>query len=273
MDLRIVNVCNNNCVYCLEQSYRKKEKYDNFNDVCQEISKSKDNIINFYWWNSLLHPELLEIVKFSKWLWFTSIWLLTNTYWLNIDLFNKLIFNGLNNIWFYFNSFDSQKHNLIVNSWISLKELLSNIEIIRKSWIFYKAIIHINNQNINSLYKDIYILNVKFWVKNFEFINYFPFDRPYDEHKNILEYNIDENRGNIDKLFQIIKKSNLSVKFSKFSKDFFWNYKDYYDFKKWILDQIGEEDMLMLSSKNPFCYLEQRCNHCFIKDNCPHYAK
>lgn len=43
-------------------------------------------------------------------------------------------------------------------------------------------------------------------VFEFEFINYFPFDRPYEKYmQNLLEYDILENRENIDKLFLVIK--------------------------------------------------------------------
>lgn len=273
MDLRIVNTCNNNCLYCLEQSYRLESKFIDKNIVFEKIKNSNDKIINFYWWNSLLHPDFYEIIKFSSENWFSSIWLLTNTFWITEIKLNSLINLWLNNIWFYFNSFDLSKHNLIVNSWISLKELLSNIDIISKTNIFYKAIIHINKQNIDSIFNDVYILNKKFWVKNFEFINYFPFDRPYDDFEKLLSYDLDENRENIDKLFKIIKTNNLSVNFSKFSLDFFWKYTDFYDFNNWILSQIWEEDRIRLNSTNPFCFLENRCKSCFIKDNCKFYVR
>ena len=32
MDIRIVNTCNNNCKYCLEQDLRRQEKYIGFDD-------------------------------------------------------------------------------------------------------------------------------------------------------------------------------------------------------------------------------------------------
>jgi hypothetical protein len=48
-------------------------------------------------------------------------------------------------------------------------------------------------------------LNKKFLVKNFEFVNYFPFDRPYEKYKEMLEYNIETERKNIDKLFLVIE--------------------------------------------------------------------
>lgn len=270
-DLRIVNTCSNNCLYCLEQSYRKKDKYIKKDKIFQMINHS--NIwkhINFYWWNPLLHPDLLEIVKFSEKK-FKHIWILTNTYTLTQEKLQALMVSWLNSIWFYFNSFDQTSHETVNQNGIGLKQLVWNIKLIQKSGIFYKAIIHINNVNIKRLYKDIFILHTKFHVNNMEFINYFPFDRPY-EYKNLLEYDISDNRKNIDNIFSILEKFHIKSRFIKFEKLFFWDFIYYYDFEKWILEQIWEEDMTRLSWENiPFCYTEKRCNSCFIKDNCKFY--
>lgn len=272
MDLRIVNTCNNNCLYCLEQSYRLKEKYIYKNDIFLLINKNLDDNITFYWWNPLLHPDIIEIVKYSFSLWYKSIWILTNSYWLDNNLLNNLIENWLSSIWLYFNSFNREKHNLIVNWWIDYDEFINNLSIISKTKLFLKVIIHVNNENINSIYKDLLILNKKFWIKNFEFINYFPFDRPYDLYKNILEFDEFKNKDYINNIFIIIEKLKLNVSFVKFPKSFFWKYIKYYDFSNWILNQIGEEDINRLDIKEkPFCFLESRCNSCFIRDNCKFY--
>jgi len=273
MDLRIVNTCNNDCLFCLEQSLRKKEKFLKKEEIflLLEWEKNKDNI-TFYWWNPLLHPDILEIIKYCKKVWFKNIWLLSNTYWLNKVFLNDLIDNGLNNIWFYFNGFSEKNHKKIVNSWIELKELIKNIKLIQERNIFFKAIIHINNLNIKYLSKDLVFLRQKFLVKNIDFVNYFPFDRPY-KNKSILEYDIKKDKSYLIKLFKIIKSLNLEVKFVKFSKDFFFNFIEFYDFNSWILKQIGEEDIFRLKWKDlPFCFKEKRCNLCFIKDTCKFYG-
>jgi len=272
MDLRIVNTCNNNCLYCLEQSYRNKQKFIDKKIIFSEIENNFDKNITFYWWNPLLHPDLNDIINYSKSNWLKSIWLLTNWFWLSSSVLDDLINLWLNSIWIYFNSFDEEKHNLIVNGWIKLSELKDILILLNNNKIFTKIIIHINKQNINTIYKDMLILNKKFWITTFEFINYFPFDRPYDLYKNYLEFNELVNRAYIDKIFLVIKKLNLKVSFVKFPKTFFWKYKNYYDFNNWVLNQIWEEDIIRLNRiEKPFCFLESRCNNCFIRDNCKFY--
>lgn len=276
MDLRIVNTCNNNCLYCLEQWYRFKEPFIDkkklFDKIRINSSLTNDNILNFYWWNPLLHPDLNELIIYAKSLGYNSIWLLTNTLWLNSFNLDMFISNWLNSIWVYFYSFNLDVHKKIVNWWIDLKKLLFNINLILKSGIYLKFIIHVNKQNLEYLYKDIYILNKKFWIADIEFINYFPFDRPYDLYKDYLSYEISEFRYYIDIFFKIINTLNIKVNFMKFPLDFFWNNLSFYNFYNWVINQISEEDLIRIKSNYlPFCFKENRCKYCFIIDNCSVY--
>jgi hypothetical protein len=144
---------------------------------------------------------------------------------------------------------------------------------IQKSGLFYKAIIHFNNQNIGTLFRDLVLLNKKFWIKNIECINYFPFDRPYNEYRELLEYSVQEKRQIIDTILHAIKTLKIEANFVKFPKDFFWNSLEFYNFERGILKQIGDEDKERLGQgKVPFCLEEKRCKHCFIQDNCEYYG-
>lgn len=270
MNLRIVNTCNSNCLYCLEQEYRLNKKFLDRTDIFDQILKNKKkNIITFYWWNSLLHPDLEEIITLCKNRWFESIWILSNTFGLDREKLLSLTRAWLNSVWFYFNSFNSQNHDLIVNGWISLSNLVKNIALLQYSGISYKAIIHINKQNINTIYHDVYILNKRFWVQDFEFINYFPFDRPYDKFRDLLEYNVEENRTSIDALFRVIRWFKLKGTFLKFSRNFFWKFTEFYNFQKGIQEQIWPEDTIRLWKEGrPYCHDENRCEQCFITDIC-----
>lgn len=273
MDLRIVNTCNNNCLYCLENSLRKKEKYISKELLFTKILEVKEKKnITFFWWNPLLHPDLAEIINFCYKNWFKWIWILSNTFWLEKVSLSNLIDKWLNTFWVYFNSFNKKNHEL-VNGWgINYESFLENLKFINESWLFLKMIIHVNNLNIHSIARDVLILREKYWIENFDFVNYFPFDKPY-ENKKILEYSFSKNKAHIDLLFKVIKKLNLKVNFVKFSKDFFGEYLNFYNYKKGVLEQIWEEDIERLSwDKTPFCFDEKRCNMCFIKDNCKFYG-
>lgn len=268
MDLRIVNTCNNNCLYCLEQSLRKKEKfidkYSIFDTLCNTENK---DILSFYWWNPILHPDLLEIISYAKKIWFNSISILTNTYGLEETYIDKLIYAWINSVSVYFNCFSSARHNLITQGGIPIDKLLRNISLLNNRQLISKVIIHINKYNIDIIYKDIVVLFTKYKVTKIDFVNYFPFDRPYDSYKESLQYDILYNRGYIDKMLKVLMKLNIDTTFLKFRKDFFWVFQSFYDFDTGIKKQISEEDFIRIRWWNhPICYEKDRCWSCFIQD-------
>lgn len=272
MDIRITNTCNNNCLYCLEWSLRTKEKFISADIICEEImNEFNKKHLTFYWWNPLLHPELNKIIKYARDIWYLSIGLLTNTKELSLSLLEWLQNSWLTNIWFYFNSFENKSHILTNQGGIKLKDLIVNIRLLKKSGLFKKAIIHINKQNITTIWRDILILYSKFWIKNFELINYIPFWKAYG-NKSLLEYNILDYRDDINTLFTIIEKIKVNALFLKFNKDFFWKHIEYYDEKMWILNQISQEDNEILNwDEIPYCKEISRCETCYLKYNCKWY--
>ena len=67
MDLRILHTCNSNCLYCLEQSLRKKKKYIDIADIFQQLEDQQQReVLSFYGGNPLLHPDLLQIISHAK---------------------------------------------------------------------------------------------------------------------------------------------------------------------------------------------------------------
>lgn len=216
MDLRIVNTCNNNCLFCLEQAYRKKIKFIKKEKIFEILEQEENkDILCFYWWNPFLHPDLEEIIIFARNIWFKNISLLTNTFWLSEEFLKKLKNAWLTGISFYFNSFSEEKQKFLTNSSNSVKNLLKNILLFKKSNFQIKCIIHLNRQNIEETPKNIIILNQKFWIKNFEFVKYHMVSRAKN-FKNFLEFDSFEEEIFFRKIRKISEKLNLNINFKKF---------------------------------------------------------
>lgn len=226
MDIRIVNTCNNNCLYCLEQELRTQQKYISSEVINSAFNWNKDTNVTFYWGNPLLHPELLKIVSTAKSSWYKNIGLLSNTGWLTKEYLKELIDNGLNNFWFYFYSFHPDIHKIY--SWwsINLNELWWNIGLLSQSSIYIKCIIHIHKWNLKTLARDIEILHKKFYIMTFEFIDYMLVDRA-KKYEKLLSYNMKDYSDSRDIFFEKIKELNVEVKFVRFHKDFFWDFQEY----------------------------------------------
>ena len=274
MDIRITNTCNNDCMYCLEQSLRNKEKYISFEQIRVSISDVKSDILTFYGGNPLLHPELLQIIQYASSIWYRSISLLSNTQGITPRFACELRDAWLTGLAFYFNNFHTESHSIITWWWIQLSELISNIEVLQSFQFFTKCVIPVNRLNIDTLPLSIITLYKRYGISTFEFINYFPFDRPYNSFHRILSYSAFEKRKQIDILFRVIRSLPISVRFSKFTKDFFGDSIQYYDFHEWIQKQIGPEDKKRLDIPNgdiPTCFHKDRCPFCFIKEVCSYY--
>lgn len=216
MDLRIVNTCNNDCLFCLEQAYRKKTKFIKKEKIFEILQKEENKeILCFYGWNPFLHPDLEEIIIFAKIIWFKNISLLTNTFWVEENFLKNLQKSWLSWISFYFNSFSEEKQKFLTNSQNSVKNLLKNILLLKKNNFNIKCVIHLNNQNIEEILKDILILNQKFWIKNFEFVKYHIVSRAKN-FKEFLEFDREKEKIFLEKIEKISKKLNLQISFKKF---------------------------------------------------------
>jgi sulfatase maturation enzyme AslB (radical SAM superfamily) len=66
MDLRIVNTCNNNCLYCLEQELRTQDKYITTEVIETSLINNSESNLTFYGGNPLLHPDLKNIIIIAK---------------------------------------------------------------------------------------------------------------------------------------------------------------------------------------------------------------
>lgn len=216
MDLRIVNTCNNDCLYCLEQDLRKDEKYRSFTDICKDLDVEENReVLCFYGWNPLLHPKLKDILKYAQKIWYKNISLLSNTHGLDAWLAQELKEVGLNTIQFYFHSFDEKTHDAIVQKGITLKELLSNMKLIHTLWMQHTAIIHVNAQNINSLLKDIKALHKYFSLNSFELINYYPVSRAYEKYDSLLRY--EEDMTKIKMIQKFVDEIQWRLRLTRFS--------------------------------------------------------
>lgn len=216
MDLRIVNTCNNDCLFCLEQAYRKKIKFIKKEKIFEILEQEENKeILCFYGWNPLLHPDLKEIIIFARSIWFKNISLLTNTFWVEENFLKNLKNAWLTGISFYFNSFLEEKQKFLTNSQNSVKNLLKNILLLKKNNFNIKCIIHLNNQNIEEIPRNILILNKNFWIKNFEFVKYYIVSRAKN-FREFLEFEKEKEKIFFEKIEKISKKLNLQISFKKF---------------------------------------------------------
>lgn len=273
-DLRIANTCDSDCLYCLEQSYRALPKFVPSAEALAAARAFGDRQnITFYGGNPLLHPELEKIVAGCREAGYASVGLLTNSRGLSAARLEALRGAGLSDLGAYFHTFDAARHDAVVNGGIALPELLANLALAARSGVGLKCVLHVNALSLPGLHETAVRLALEYGVRRMEFVNWFPFDRPWDAHRAKLAYGAADAARVAPKLFSALKKTGVSARFSKFPRAFFTGGGEaWYDRKSGVLDQVGPEDRERLAGPGaPSCVSPERCGQCFLRDGaCGH---
>lgn len=217
MDLRIVNTCNSDCLYCLEQDLRQDEAFFSFAEISKKLEKEKQReVLCFYGWNPLLHPELLKIIHYGKDLGYKNISLLTNGQWIDTEVITKCKEAWITGFSFYVHSLNDQTHKRVSRSSQNLSNLLEKISLVSQSWLYIRGIIHTHGLNISEIPQIMYVLYKKYGIQDFECINYNPVSRA-EQFKDILSYEKKDFIQMYEIVKKIIEKYHLRVQFKWFS--------------------------------------------------------
>ena len=136
IELNIWKACNNRCIFCMSKNVPPEMlKLAEISYLKTRIKYYRDewfNSIWYLWWDISIHPKIIEIIKYSKKIWFESINIITNA--------------------MLFDNCDFAKN--IVEAWttrvnISIHSHLSKIEdhLTRVKWWLKRKLIAIDNFN------------------------------------------------------------------------------------------------------------------------------
>jgi len=272
VDLRLVNYCNNNCLYCLEKSLRKLSIWTNI-----DKRKLKNKSISIYGWNIFVCNGWKKILKDLVDNNIKIFSIQTNGYW-----FKDEDINFLRNIWV--RTINLKLHSLIpykdyILAWrpknyYSVKNKVRLILKLLDSGFIVRVNYFVTKLNLIDLYKEFCVL-YKIGIKDFDFIGPHPFDEVWDYKDIILiDYMTNENKAIFNKFLEKLslfmkKDKNLKINFKKFPCSFFYNKnKSFCNLQKTVIEQISEEDKEILNWKvKPYCY-PKRCRYCFLQDIC-----
>ena len=272
IDIRLVNICNNACLYCLESSLRKKYPLLQLN-----FEKLSWKSISIYGGNIFAYHDIIDVLEEIKSKWVKIISIQTNWYGLSMDILNRLKDLGVTTINFKFHSLDLQKDYLLAwrpKRYISVKKKLYFLRQMVNMWFIVRINYFITKLNLIDLYKDFLVL-YKLEIKDFDYIWPHPFDKVRDFKDLVLiDYENVELKKYFNSFLRNLKKiilinSNLKVFFKKMPFSFFENDNLlFFNWDKTIYSQISKEDMDILDWKvEPYCY-PYRCKYCFLKDIC-----
>ncbi|NUJ97291.1 radical SAM protein [Candidatus Gracilibacteria bacterium] len=283
--VRISNVCNNNCIFCLdsyshngtfvEEKLIKKQIKDGF-------KSGYENRVIISGGEASINPFFSEYIGYAKEIGYDRVQTITNGVMFgNQEFVKKVIDAGLEEITFSFHGHNETLHDYLVATPGAFKKSLSGLIHIKKN--FPKIIINIdivvNKINVVFL-PDIIKFFLKLGVYEFDILQIIPFGRAFfPQNKKRLFYNIKENIAYLRETWKLSRISGMYMWTNRFPAEAFEGYEDLIQDPKKIKSEVMGEGRevfdIFISSKGkqkPQCFGDT-CEYCFQKDYCHNFLK
>jgi MoaA/NifB/PqqE/SkfB family radical SAM enzyme len=196
----------------------------------------------------------------------------------NENFCKKVFEAGLQEVTFSIHGHTPKLHDYLVATPWAFKKALKWIIFIKKNYpnIIINIDIVVNKVNVKFL-PEIVRFFIKLWIYEFDILQIIPFGRWFDENKEKLFYNIEENLKYLHTTWELSKIPWMFMWTNRFPSEAFEWYEDLIQDPrkiKWeVLWEWREMFDKFISSKwemKPDCFWE-RCNYCFQKQFCNNF--
>ncbi len=173
LDLKVWFACNNMCLFCVQWDKRFRFPPKTKKQIFKELEDWRNQWIDyvvFTWGEPTVHPDILEIMKYAKDIWYKNIQLQTNgRTFSNWEFAKKLVEIGwMTEFGPSLHWFKPETHDSLVKSKGAWKEVIQWIKNAKKLWLYIVTNTVITKQNYKEL-PAMALLFVKLWVDQFQF--------------------------------------------------------------------------------------------------------
>ncbi len=283
--VRIASVCNNRCIFCLD-SFAQNWTFPEENEIKKQIKdwykKWYDNRVIISWWEASVNPKFADYVRYSKELWYDRVQTVTNWNMYASEIFCKKVFEAwLEEVTFSFHWHNETLHDYLVDTAGAFKKSLKWLIYIKKNYphVIINIDIVVNKINIKFL-PDIIKFFMKLWVYEYDILQIIPFGRWFQENKEKLFYNIEENIKYLQDTWKLSKVPGMYMWTNRFPSEAFEWYEDLIQDPRKIKSEVMwewkhhfepfivswweiKQDCFWIACE--FCFLNQYCND-FIKN-------
>ena len=273
VELRITNQCNNNCMFCLEQSLRREKEISNKEIellIKNGYKNNENNELLIRGGNAILNKKLINFITLSREIGYSKVRIIFNGNFQNSSISrSELLSSGLTDVTLLLHSHISPVHNFLTQNnesfnelSISLKQFLGKLNV--------KICVYVNGANIDHL-KTITKKIINIGVKSIDYLNFLPVERGYEKYKDKLLYNIGSKQKVFKEVFRILKDNSIMSWWNRFPEYIFEDYEHLIPAKDNILKEITGDEYQMfekcLSKRvKPECH--GRCTNCFLNSFC-----
>lgn len=177
IEINIWKACNNKCIFCMSWNSRPiMLKLADFWYIKERLRKYIDEWYNSVWylgWDISIHPRIIDIISYSKEIWFLDINIITN--WMlfsNYDFAEKVILAGATRINFSIHSHIDNIEDYItkVPWWLQKKiKAIKNFQLLQKQWFLKSNLsmnLVLNKLNLENIVETLLFFSKKIWIND-----------------------------------------------------------------------------------------------------------
>lgn len=240
LEFHISYICSHKCIFCSEA-----ERIDKFSKNPLSIVQIKAILIdrrkkwfdhiNFTWWEPTIIPWFLDLLEFTKKLWY-KIYVWTNWTMFNWEEFSKKALKYIDELSLSVHWFDEKscfKQTWLKNHFHNFSKIIENINKYKVNNFFFLNIV-INKYNYKNV-EQILDFVILIWYNFHQVLisNIAPEWKAKQNYKD-LSFNLNDFKGYVDKIIEKCERNNKIIRFfwipicvlreenKEYSNDLYW---------------------------------------------------
>lgn len=276
--VRLTRVCNNHCIFCLDKEPQNGTCLP-FARIKKDLAEGRRKNINkliLSGGEPTIHPEFLDIVKFSKKSGYKHIQVITNGRMFAYGGFLKeAVATGISEITFSIHGHYENLHDRQTGVRGSFKQAMAGLNnALMTERLIVNVDIVINKINVKHLY-DILSFFIKLGVSEFDLLQVIPFGRAWDNKNDVL-YDVEGSLAYLKKALRLSKDPNLHIWTNRFPAQYLERCEGLIQHPFKLYDEVrGNRAMFerFFSHGRIMDCFGERCQFCFLESFCRDLAK
>ncbi len=292
IEINIWKACNNKCKFCMSSKPSLWDiKFSKFDIIRKSLNEYYNNwyrSVWFLWWDISIHPNVLEIIKCCREIWYQSINIISNSMrFSDFSFAYNIVKKWLTRINISIHSHISYiEDDLTQVKWWLQKKLraIDNFSFLYKKWILQSPIsinIVVNKKNYLYIVETVLYFFKEKNIKDIR-INFIRLSDDVKENWDLLKISYSEFLPYLKKLIYLSLKYNIRITFDTFPPCIFYlvSFKNYkYIINKFLWEKFDHiNEILWLNKETSFNWKDRKanelkakfkqCSNCFYENVC-----
>ncbi|NDK07626.1 radical SAM protein [Candidatus Gracilibacteria bacterium] len=283
--VRIASACNNRCIFCLDSNAHDGTFTDDEivkKQIEEGFKSGYDNRVIISGGEASINPKFTDYIKYAKKIGYSRVQTVTNGNMFASEIFCKKVFEaGLEEVTFSFHGHNEKLHDYLVDTPGAFKKSLKGLIYIKKYYpqIIINIDIVVNKINIKFL-PEIIKFFMRLGVYEFDILQIIPFGRGFQDNKDKLFYNIEENIKYLQDTWKLSKIPGMYIWTNRFPAEAFEGYEELIQDPRKIKSEVMGESRHFFEpfiESNGEKILEEcygiACDICFLNQYCNDFIK